>query len=472
MTAFDKAPTGVPGLDALTRGGLPAGRATLVAGKSGTGKSILALQTAARLARDGRAVLYLAVEESTDDLARMADGLGFGASALCGEGRLHFVDMRRPAGVPVVVTGEYDSTGFVERVAADARRTGARAVVVDSMSALFHPRPAPDALRAHFFSIVRALHELGLTALFTSEAASDYGQPSVLGVEDYVCDLVLVLRNVADGKRRRRTIEVHKYRGSPHFKGEYPCTITDAGMTIFPLDALEEPPAGDDPAARFSSGLEGLDRMNAGGWLRDSIVLVRGPSGGGKTTLAGMYARAGARRGERVAYYGFEETKRILLRNFAALGLPVDDLVAAGALRVACRYPEATSTEDLLVDLRRDLDTFRPSLIVLDSISSIEHSTSAEGFRTFLIGLASLLRERGRSALLTQTVRSRGEGAQDPPFLSTVADAIVMLNYAADAPRLERTMRVLKMRGSAHDSEQRRLAIGPGGLSVESPPAP
>lgn len=465
MSTFAKVASGVPGLDALTRGGLPLGRATLVAGKSGTGKSILALQVAARLAREGQPVLYLAVEEAPPDLTTMADDLGFGASALRAEGGLHFLDMRRPIGVPVVVTGDYDSTGFVERVSAEAKRTGARVVVIDSVSALFHPRPSQDAIRSHFFYMVRAFHELGLTAVFTTEAAGDYSQPTVLGVEDYVCDLVLVLRNVVDGKRRRRTIEVHKYRSSPHFKGEYPCTVTDAGMTIFPLDAQEEAPH-DAPTDRFSSGMAGLDEMNSGGWLRDSIVLVRGPSGSGKTTLAGMYARAGARRGERVAYYGFEETRRILLRNFASLGMPVDDLAEGGALRVACRYPEATSPEDLLVDLRHDLDTFQPTLIVLDSISSIEHSTSHDGFRTFLIGLAALLRERGRSALLTQTISTHTEAAQDPPFLSTVADAILMLDYAAGAPRLERTMRVLKMRGSAHDSEQRRLSIGPGGLTV------
>lgn len=468
MSPFAKAASGVPGLDQLTRGGLPLGRSTLVAGKSGTGKSVLALQVAARFAGEGRPVLYAAVEESPEDLVAAADDLGFGASGLVAAGRLRFLDMRRPADVPVVVTGEYDSAGFVERIAAEARRHGAGALIVDSISALFTPRPPANALRSHFFHIVRSLRDLGLTALFTTEASDDYSQPSVLGVEDYVCDLVLVLRNVVDGKRRRRTIEVHKYRSSPHFKGEYPCTVTEAGMTIFPLDALEEPP-NDAPPDRFSSGMAGLDEMNSGGWLRDSIVLVRGPSGSGKTTLAGMYASAGARRGERVAYYGFEETRRILLRNFASLGLPMAELVDGGCLRLSCRYPEATSPEDMLIDLRHDLDNFRPSLIVLDSISSIEHSTSADGFRTFLIGLAALLRERGRSALLVQTISTHAEAAQNQPFLSTVVDAILMLDYAADAPRLERTMRVLKMRGSAHQSEQRRLVIGSGGLSVGPP---
>ena len=65
-----------------------------------------------------------------------------------------------------------------------------------------------------------------------------------------------------------------------------------------------------------------------------------------------------------------------------------------------------TSLEDLLVDLRLGMEKFGPSLVVLDSISSIEHASSEKGFRQFMIGVASILRQHGRSALLTQTVMS------------------------------------------------------------------
>ena len=78
-----------------------------------------------------------------------------------------------------------------------------------------------------------------------------------------------------------------------------------------------------------------------------------------------------------------------------------------------CRYPEATSLEDLLVDLRLGLEELKPSLVVLDSISSIEHASSEKGFRQFMIGVASILREHGRSALITQTIAGLGDdGAQ------------------------------------------------------------
>lgn len=469
---MEKIATGIPGFEVLTKGGIPRGRTTLVSGRSGTGKSIFALQVACSLAAEGEPAIYVAIEERPGDLEATANSLGFDASTLVKARELQFLDLRRPAQGPTHVTGEYDISGLCEILIARASSIGAKLIVIDSITALFRPRPDENTIRTLVFQLVNTIEDRGLTLIITAEAPHDYSRATTFGVEDYVCDLVLVLRNVIDGKRRRRSIEVQKYRRSAHYKGEYPFTITEHGLTIFPMDASRD--AEVSKGERFSSGLAGLDAMNSGGWLRDSIVIVRGPTGSGKTTLAGMYARAGAERGERVAYYGFEETRSMLLRNFDQIGM--DMRPHAKNLEIVCRYPEAMSPEDLLIELRRDLDKHAPSLIVLDSISSLEHSTSTEGFRVFMVGLAAMLREHGRSALLTQTIAAHAEATHDPPFLSTIADAILVLDYTSDQPTLERTIRVLKMRGSAHDMRKRRLQISAGGLSVapvdEPRPAP
>jgi circadian clock protein KaiC len=460
----------VPGLDVITNGGIPEGRSTLLVGKSGTGKTILALQAAAHLARTGTKVILLAVEESPADLITTADALGFEFTELIEEGTLRVSDATRPMDGPMVVSGEYDISGLVHRVEALAKETGAKAVILDSATALFSPRPPQELLRSLFFQLVFAFRRLELTSIILAESAGDYAQLTTLGVEDYVCDLVIVLRNVVDGERRRRTIEVNKYRRSAHYKGEYPCTITSHGLAVFPLDAKDR----DQPRRmeRYSSGFPGLDAMIHGGLLRDSICIVRGPTGSGKTMLAGLYARAGAMRGERVVYYGFEEPKPILLRNFASIGMPMDALEKAGNLRVICRYPEALSLEDLLVDLRQGMEGFGPSLVVMDSISSIEHASSEKGFRQFMIGMTSILRQHGRSALLTQTVTAGEAADHTAPYLSTIADAILTLDYSVRDYQLKRTLRVIKLRGSAHETHPYRLSIGEGGLTVEKVPPP
>ena len=464
--SIEKVRTGVPGLDIITHGGVPKGRTSLICGRSGTAKSILSLQIATNLAKSGAKVLIVAVEETPEDLITTSSSLGFNLDELVQNGQIRFTDLTRPAEGPTYVAGASDVAGLVDRLAGLVRDFGAAALVLDSATALFSPRPKQDEMRAHFFHLVHAFRRMNLTAVVTAESSGDYSdQLTTLGVEDFVCDMVLVLRNHVDGERRRRSVEVHKYRRSSHYKGEYPCTISSRGMTIFPLDAQDRTEL--QQTDRFPSGLAGLDEMNHGGWLRDSIVLLRGPSGSGKTTLAGMYARAGAARGERVVYYGFEETKPILMRNFSSIGLPMEELERKGQLRIACRYPEATSPEDLLIDLRVGLDEFKPSLIVLDSISSIEHSISRQGFRQFMVGVASQLREHGRSALMTQTIAVTGDVDRDAPFLSTIPDAILLVDYDQSKPRLERSIRVLKMRGSPHVTEKRRLIIEQGGLRID-----
>jgi circadian clock protein KaiC len=465
MSALKKLETGVPGLDILTLGGIPEGRSTLIAGKSGTGKTVVGLQIAAHLARTGTKTIIVAVEESPEDIQDSGDTLGLGISRLVRSGALHFTDITRPMDGPTLVSGDYDLFGLAHRLEAIVKQTGARAVVLDSATALFSPRPAQETLRSHFFQLVYSLRKLDLTAVIIAEAPGDYGQLTTMGVEDYVCDLTIILRNLLDGGRRRRSIEVNKYRRSSHYKGEFPCTITTRGLAVFPLDAKEHQE--EDQVHRYSSGVQGLDEMTRGGWLRNSIIIVRGPTGSGKTMLAGLYARAGAARKERVVYYGFEETRPILLRNYREIGMDMEPHIRAGHLKVICRYPEATSLEDLLVDLRLGLEELKPSLVVIDSISSIEHASSEKGFRQFMIGVASILREHGRSALITQTIASSEAAEHTAPYLSTIADAILVMDYDTHGYDLDRSVRVIKMRGSDHAQHPYRLAIEAGGLRVE-----
>ena len=145
---ISKLPTGVPGLDIITHGGIPEGRSVLVTGRSGTGKTILALQIAANLSRQGVKTILLAVEESPEDLILTGDGLGMDLSGAIKEGALRVSDASRPVEGPMVVSGEYDISGLIHRVRAIVKQTGARAVVLDSATALFSPRPPTMAHRS------------------------------------------------------------------------------------------------------------------------------------------------------------------------------------------------------------------------------------------------------------------------------------------------------------------------------------
>src|SRR5947209_6911533 len=96
MSTVEKLPTGVPGLDGVTYGGIPAGRTTLITGKSGTCKTILALQMASHMATLGHKAMIVAVEEAPQDLITTGDTLGFNMSELIAQGKMVITDLTRP----------------------------------------------------------------------------------------------------------------------------------------------------------------------------------------------------------------------------------------------------------------------------------------------------------------------------------------------------------------------------------------
>lgn len=471
-TNIDKIASGVPGLDELLAGGLPRGRATLIKGRSGTGKTIMTLQVANAMARGGERTVFVSVEERPEDLLSLGQQLGFGTRELAADRRLTIVDMVPDFGLDLAIAGDFDLSGLALQILKAADEADARIIALDSISALLAPLRSGAPRRHLLANLVSQILATGRTLILTSGAGDpdDYGSAGS-EIEDYVCDAVVVMRNVVDGKRRRRSVEVHKYRRSGHLKGEYPCAVTREGLSVFPLDASDDTQDADAELVteRFKSGVSGLDAMTRGGWLRDAITLVRGPTGSGKTILSGMYACAGAARGERVFYYGFEETAAVLLRNYDLLEIPFRAYVDSGDIKLVARFPEATSPEDMIIELRTVLEEHSPSLIVLDSISAIEHVTSYESFRQFVVGITSALRQHGRSALLTQSVADEQSVDLHAPYLSTLADAILLLGYDLGDEDMHRYIRVLKMRGSAHSLRPHRLSIGPGGLHVPEP---
>ena len=111
MSALKKLETGVPGLDVLTLGGIPEGRSTLIAGKSGTGKTVVGLQIASNLARQGIPTILVAIEESAEDLIDSGDTLGLGLSKLVRAGTLTFTDITRPTDGPTLVSTRGECVG-------------------------------------------------------------------------------------------------------------------------------------------------------------------------------------------------------------------------------------------------------------------------------------------------------------------------------------------------------------------------
>src|SRR4029077_21110302 len=102
---------------------------------------------------------------------------------------------------PIGESGEYDISGLVHRVQGAVREHGSRAVILEHATALFSSGRPQELLRSLFSQRVFAFRRMEITSVVLAEAAEDYGQLTTLGVEDFVCDMVVIGRSIVDGER-------------------------------------------------------------------------------------------------------------------------------------------------------------------------------------------------------------------------------------------------------------------------------
>ncbi|WP_108661656.1 circadian clock protein KaiC [Acuticoccus kandeliae] len=467
---LEKLPTGVPGFDEIANGGLPKGRSTLIAGTAGSGKTVLALQFLLAGVRwfDQNGV-FVTFEETPSDLMLNVASFGWDLDTLVAENRIAVVDATADPGEELWQAGAFDLSALMARIEAAVRRVGAQRVILDAVGALFPQFTDANVVRRELHRILAGLRRLGVTTLVNMERTEEEGAVGRFGVEEFVADNVLVVRNRLEHEKRRRTIEILKFRGATHQKGEYPFTIdADDGVTVIPLSATELQQK--SSVVRVSSGVEELDRMCGGGMYRDSIILVSGATGTGKTLMVTEYVKAAMKAQEKVLLFGAEESREQLTRNAIAWGVDFEKAEQDGLLRIICRYPEVMGLEDHLIQMKRDIQAFKPHRVAVDSMSAYERVSTAKSFREFVIGLTSHIKLLETTGLFTNTTSMLvgGESITET-HISTITDTIILLRYVELFGEMRRGLTVLKMRGTWHEKEIREYVIDGSGMHIKTP---
>jgi circadian clock protein KaiC len=469
-SAIQKLPTGIASFDVIAKGGLPQNRTTLLSGTAGSGKTIFAMQFLAAGIRDAdEHGVFVTFEESAADIRTNMRSFGWDLQGWEREGKFAFVDASPDPHVEVVQSGTFDLGALLARVEHAVRRVGATRVSVDSLGAIFSQFSDQSVVRRELFRIASALKAMGVTALLTAERTEDYGPVARFGVEEFIADNVMVLRNVLQDENRRRTIEILKFRGTDHQKGEFPFTIVhDGGLVVIPLSAMQLRQKSSD--IRISSGNGELDKMCGGGFFRDSVILVSGATGTGKTLTVTQFLHGGASVGERCLLLAFEESREQLFRNAIGWGVDFERLERDGMLKVVCDYPEVLGLEDWLLSIQRTIAEFKPQRVALDSLSALERVGTIRGFREFVIGFTSFLKHQEITGLFTSTTPSLMGGTSiTEGHISTLTDSIVLLRYVEMFGEMKRGMTVLKMRGSLHDKGIREFTIDQKGMHLGRP---
>jgi len=465
---IEKCPTAIDGFEFIADGGLPAGRATLVAGSSGSGKTIFSAQFLVEGIRQwGQPGVFVTFEEPPAAIRDNFESLGWPMADWEADRRWAFVDLSPEEDQPEVA-GAFDLGALLPRIEHAVHRIGARRLVIDSLGTLYTQFNDRHMVRRALGRLMAAVRRMGVTTLVTAERTEEYGAVARFEVEEFVADSVVLLRNVLEGDKRRRTIEILKMRGTSHQKGEFPFTISNAagGVSIIPLSAIELNQAASEERASF--GVPDLDAMCAGGLLRQSVALVAGPTGTGKSLITSHFLTGDP--AERSLLFAFEEGSSQLHRNAAGWDLPFARMEAEGALRIQSVYPETASLEDHLVHMKKAIDHFRPQRVAIDSLSALERVGSDRGFREFLIALVAHLRAQGITTLLTtNTSNLQGGGIASEAQVSSMTDTIILLRYAEQAAQIKRGLVVLKMRGSDQDKAVREFTVTDRGIRVGEP---
>ena len=464
-----KIETHIPGFDLVGEGGLPAGRATLIAGTAGSAKTVFATQfLAAGILEANDAGVFVTFEDPAEDIRRNMYSFGWDIPKWERDGRGAFVDAADAGEEPTPVVGSYDLSGLLARIQHAAKKVGARRVALDSLNALFVRFSDRSLLRSELHRITSTLKADGMTIVFTGERTEDYGEVTRFGIEEFVADNVVILRNILADERRRRTLEILKFRGTSHQRGEVPFTITENGIVVIPLTALQLTQA--SSTVRITSGVPELDEMCSGGFFRDSIILASGGTGTGKTLLVTQFVAGGFDEGERCLLFAFEESRDQLFRNAAAWGIDFEKMERQGKLKVINQYPHALPMEDHLVRMRAIIEEFKPNRVAVDSLSALERVFTVRSFREFVISLTSTLKAKAIAGLFTSTTPSLlGGGSVTEKHISTLTDSIILLRYVETFGEMRRTITVLKMRGSVHDRTIREYTIDGRGMHIGDP---
>lgn len=235
---FKKLKTGISGFDEIALGGIPRNRTTLVAGMSGSGKTVFGIEYIYRgITLFKEPGIIVTFEESKEEIIDDTAGFGWNLAQLEKDGMLGFVDLSLSLGEEEIV-GNYDLTGLIERVKLMAARVQAVRATLDAISSLFIRYTNSQIVRKDLFRLSHALKQMGITPLITSERLDEQNNISRFQIEEFTADNVILLYNYLNTFRRHRQLEILKFRGTKHKTGKFPMSISENGIQITPDQAL------------------------------------------------------------------------------------------------------------------------------------------------------------------------------------------------------------------------------------------
>jgi len=216
-------------------------------------------------------------------------------------------------------------------------------------------------------------------------------------------------------------------------------------------------------AELLTSGSGELDALLGGGIDRGSSVLMMGPAGIGKSTVATSFLVANARRGDKGIICTFDESIGTIVQRAKGLGIGLDEHVKAGRIGLRKVDPaEFTPGEfaDMLVSGVREQGV---TMVSIDGLNGyLNAMPREEHLMLHLHEILSILNSLGATVFLTVAQQGVIGTMSQPVDVSYLADTVLLFRYYEHAGEVRQAVSAFKRRGGAHERTIRELRLDAG----------
>lgn len=460
--------SGIAGLDDVLGGGFPAGHIYLIQGDPGVGKTTLGLEFLKAGTSGGQKQLYITLSETADELRGVAASHGWDLDGI----EIHEVIPETD-----LMGGDEDNTlfhpsevelgettrGFLREV----ERVNPSRIVIDSLWEVRLLSQTALRYRRQILAFKQVFARRGSTVLLLDDRSEEPGDMHVESIAHGIVDLEQLAPLYGSERRRLR---VKKLRGVGFRGGFHDMKIRTGGLVVFPRLVASEFDEHRISSDVLSSGLPGLDRMLGGGLEYGTTTLLLGPAGTGKSAIASIYAAAVGRKGQKAAFFHFEEGLGTMRQRSAALGIPLVEEMESGRVRLQQVDPAEMSPGEFSHLVRQAVEQEGVRLVVVDSLNGYYASMPEESFLTLhLHELFTYLRHKGVVALLTMAQHGFAGHVGAPVDLSFLADTVLLLRFFERDGEIRKAISIPKKRAGAHETAIRELFLDERGVYVGDP---
>jgi len=461
------AATGIEGLDRILNGGFPRNHVYLVQGDPGVGKTTLSLQFLLEGARTGEKGLYITMSESESDLRAVAQSHGWDLAGIQICEQLVGEDQLTEQDSTIFQAAEIELGAAVRTMLAEIEQVKPDRVVLDSISEIRLLAQSTLRYRKQILALKQFFDRRKITALLLDDRTSDVKDMQLQSVPHGVLELERYTPNYGTSRRR---LQIVKVRGLQFRAGYHDFNILRGGIVVYPrLIASESRVRIMQSLA--SSGIRDLDTLLGGGLDRGTSTLIMGPAGGGKSVLATQYVVAAAARGEKAAFFTFDESLTTLFNRSDAIGFRLSDQVAAGRITVQQVDPAELQPGEFAQCVRDAVERDGARVVVIDSLNGYLNAMPEEKY--LLLHLHELLAFLGQHGVATILVYAQhgllGANMASTVDISYLADSVILVRYFEAHGEVHKAISVIKKRSGPHETAIRQLKITQAGLVIGKP---